>query len=321
MKNTLLPDKMNCTFACLRNTCCLKAILILPLINISCYSDTEIHLPNDEPFLIVNSINFQPDSTWLIEVSRSQPYMDTSKHAIIDNAQVYIKDEDDVEIQLQPVIINTKTYYSSDQKPEINKRYELTVHATGFPSVKANSKIPEPESVSILKIEVDSTYLKEVLEILKYNPQYPVDFNQDVLCKASFRDPPNEKNFYELRLLYSYNTSSGTLKYAEFPFLNLNGGRVTYFSEDTQFNGAVHYFDFYTPLALFLTPRKIYVSLRILSLDYFSYLHTTSLQSGLSEDPFAQPVIVHNNIENGAGIFAGFSTSGWMLEKPAEENP
>lgn len=322
MKNIIqLRNKINQSIFFSLKVPTTKYILALTIFMTSCYSTTEVELPLDKQFLVINSINFQPDSTWLIEVSRSQPFMDTSKLAIIDNAQVHIKDEDGVEIQLEPVIINTKIYYSSTQKPEIDKRYELTVHAPGFPSVKASSKIPETESVSILEIEVDSTYLKEVLEKLEDNPDYLADFTKHVPCKASFLDPSNEKNFYELRLLFGYNNSAGTLKYGEFPFLNLNGVRETFLTEDTQFNGTINSFNFYIPIANFLSSKKIYVSLRILSPDYFNYQHTKSLQDGLSEDPFAQPVIVHNNIENGAGIFAGFSTLGWTLEKPATDNP
>jgi hypothetical protein len=298
-----------------------KYILALTIFMTSCYSTTEVELPLDKQFLVINSINFQPDSTWLIEVSKSQPFLSTSNHEAIENAQVYIKDEDGVEIQLEPVVINTRTYYASHHKPEIEKRYELSVHSPGFGSVKANSEIPNPQAISNLKIEVDSTYLKEVLENLKNNPGYPVNFTKHVLCKASFSDPPNDKNFYELRLFSGYTSTTGTLKHIELQFLDLNGARVTYLTEDTQFNGFVKSFEFYIPIANFLSSKKIYVSLRVLSPDYFSYQHTKSLQDGLSEDPFAQPVIVHNNIENGAGIFAGFSTLGWTLEKPATDNP
>ncbi len=287
----------------------------------SCYSISEVELPIDKPFLVINSVNFQPDSTWLIEVSKSQPFLSTDNHEVVENAQVYIKDEDGVEIQLKPVIINTRTYYSSNHKPEIDKRYELTVHAPGFTNIKANSEIPNPEAISNLKIEVDSTYLKEVLENLKDNPSYPVNFTKHVLCKASFLDPPNEKNFYELRLFSIYRSSSGELKNYEHLFLDLNGAQVTYLTDDTQYNGGIHSFKFYIPIAFFLTTGKIFVSLGILSPEYFNYLHTKNLQNGMSEDPFAQPVIVHNNIEHGAGIFAGYSTLGWTLEKTATDNP
>jgi hypothetical protein len=319
-KILLTPVKRNSIFYEVKVIYIYIYIFILGLINASCVSNVEVVLSKDETFLVVNSINFQPDSTWLIEVSRSTPFIDTSKLAIIDNAQVHIKDEDGVEIQLEPVMINTQIYYSSTQKPEIDKRYELTVHAPGFPSVKASSKIPETESVSILDIKVDSTYLKEVLEKVEDNPDYLPDFTKHVPCKASFLDPSNERNFYELRLFYGYNNSAGILKYGEFPFLNLNGVKENFLIEDTQFNGTLNSFNFYIPLALFLTAKKIYVSLRILSPDYFKYLNTKNLQDDLIEDPFAQPVIVHNNIENGAGIFAGFSTLGWTLEKPVSEH-
>jgi hypothetical protein len=49
--------------------------------------------------------------------------------------------------------------------------------------------------------------------------------------------------------------------------------------------------------------------LKTLSEDCFKYVSTNVLQQSTSGDPFAQPTNVHNNIENGYGIFAGYSES------------
>src|SRR5690606_17271812 len=43
-----------------------------------------------------------------------------------------------------------------------------------------------------------------------------------------------------------------------------------------------------------------------LSEDYYRYLRSQELQEATEEHPFAEPVIVHSNIEGGVGIFAGY---------------
>lgn len=306
----------------IKNKMLIGSVLI---ICISCFSPIEIKPPNDSQFLVVNAINFQSDSTWLIEVSRNKPFASENAHQFIDNAEVYIEDEDNLKIQLQQKIINSKTYYYSNHKPEVNKQYKLTVHTPGFISVNAVSKIPSIDSVIPLKIKIDSTYLKEVLEILKNDPSYPVDFSKSVSCNISFIDPPAEKNFYDLRLFYGSENSSALLKYEEIAFLDLNGVKTNYLTDDIMFNGTTHTLYFNIPIALFLIEKisKISVSLRLLSPEYYNYLHTANLQQSLNEDPFAQPVIVYSNVEHGAGIFAGFNYYGWILDRLSvvNENP
>jgi hypothetical protein len=293
---------------------------------LGCYSTVEVKLPNEDPFLTVNSINFQSDSTWLIEISKSQPILNSDAHLLVSNAQVSIKDEDGIELTLEPVIIKNRTFYTSNVKPVVNKLYEITVMASGLPTAKASSKIPIP--VPISKFEIDSTYLKEVIEIRKQNPNYTIDFNKSVPCKVTFIDPPGEKNFYDLQLHFEYTTSakdeSGQLIFTkrveDIPVVDENGASVNMLTTDTEFNRASYSMDFNIPLAVFLSEvDRIYISLLTLNSAYFNYLHTYDLQNTAIVDPFAQPVIVFSNIKNGAGIFAGFSTSILTLSNQEDE--
>jgi hypothetical protein len=59
-------------------------------------------------------------------------------------------------------------------------------------------------------------------------------------------------------------------------------------------------------------PEQVFLykmSLRSLSSAYYNYRVTYNLQQETKGDPFAQPVQVFNNIQNGYGIFAAFSQS------------
>jgi hypothetical protein len=51
----------------------------------------------------------------------------------------------------------------------------------------------------------------------------------------------------------------------------------------------------------------IVVSLMSLSEDYFKYKLSLEKYQETAGDPFAQPVQVYSNVENGFGIFGGYS--------------
>jgi hypothetical protein len=59
--------------------------------------------------------------------------------------------------------------------------------------------------------------------------------------------------------------------------------------------------------------RQMYVVLLSVSESYFRYLKATEFQENNEDNPFATPVQVYNNIENGLGIFAGYSISKYPL--------
>jgi hypothetical protein len=63
------------------------------------------------------------------------------------------------------------------------------------------------------------------------------------------------------------------------------------------------------------TKTKFHVYFRAVSEDYYRYKVTSLLQDFVGEDPFAQPAQVYNNIQNGFGIFAGYSQSVITFEK------
>ena len=71
-----------------------------------------------------------------------------------------------------------------------------------------------------------------------------------------------------------------------------------------------------------LTPQfypTIIVTLRTVSEDFYNYKITGSLHDNSSDNPFAQPVNVYKNIDNGFGIFAGYRISlhHWTIsERP-----
>lgn len=131
-------------------------LVIIAFLLSNCYSDAVVDLPENKPLVAINAINFQPDSTWLIELTKSESYYHSGGALYIEDAVVEIEDEEGVTIQLSPVILQNRLVYKSDHRPLENKLYKLTVDAPGYPATKATSKIPEP--VKISRLEIDSAF-------------------------------------------------------------------------------------------------------------------------------------------------------------------
>jgi len=53
--------------------------------------------------------------------------------------------------------------------------------------------------------------------------------------------------------------------------------------------------------------NNLNIELFSISKDIYMYLLTFQAQQETEESPFAEPVMVYNNIKDGYGIFAGFS--------------
>lgn len=306
-------------------------IVTTALLFLSCYSTTEVEMPNDASFLVVNSVNFQSDSTWLIEVSKSSTYLNNNDFVLEEPALVTIEDGEANQIQLTPVSFSDRIFYKSNQKPEAGKRYELKINIPGFQEVRAKSEIPEP--VQIEHVVIDSTILRDAYDFYQKNGNYGPYEGQTINCYVSFRDSSSIKNYYQLKLYREteeeYIDLNGNLVKRYFfiesgYYLDKDGRTSFMIANDELFNGTLYTWDVQVPISAFYDFKygtqennnfklKLHFTLRHLSKDYYNYFETRQLQDIRNGDPFAQPVIVHTNIVNGAGIFAGFSQSVFTL--------
>jgi hypothetical protein len=148
------------------------------------------------------------------------------------------------------------------------------------------------------------------------------------LLTIKFKDEVSEKNFYEL----SMRTVSQGLEYPDFDKVVTNFGYagiegydaslegelirddIGVLLKDVRFNGKETEMTF--KAFTFFGYGRTQIVLRSVSEEYFNYKATKGLQNNTSGDPFAQPVNVFNNINNGFGIFAGYSQSVFSMGGP-----
>ena len=276
----------------------------------ACTTVVDFDIPLDKPWVVVNSL-FSPDSAWQIQVSYSKNILDVapgSNFLSIRNAVVTIHDPGNLVIETLIGSWDKSNLYSykGKTKPMPGQSYSVQVSIKDEPIRQAASKVPT--HVPITSVEVDSSGV--------------IDGDR-IEMKIHFKDPATEKNYYTLKIIEDafYIVNKDTVWYTQEIFyevieqsLSNNGRGLEKLVNDNLFNGK----DFTFHVNLYnrrysrgsqIFQQHVRVVLLSVSEAYYKYFTTKSLQDYTNGDPFAQPVQVFTNVENGLGIFAGYSSS------------
>jgi hypothetical protein len=307
------------------------------VLSTSCDKEVDILIPESEIKLVANSI-FTPDSTFKVYLYKSNSE-DSVTNALIE---IYQDNEliDNIEY------CDSVLYKSNQISFEERTVYSLNISVPGFPLITASDSIPS--AVPILEMNhFDST---------------GINTNQYVFSsfELSFKDPAEERNFYEISILREADTTNLILRdtsISSFIFWGTDWvqnskeqlyrenlrlfspdqsivsegfdeqihyflNQETLFFSDELFNGEqkyiqVNYLPYYSGFRSFyyyVPTRKFTVHLRSISENYykfrksekayFTYKEQFELWKGAGDY-----VQIYSNIENGYGLFAGYSTS------------
>ncbi|NOZ46575.1 MAG: DUF4249 domain-containing protein [Chlorobi bacterium] len=279
----------------------------------SCTKEIEVKIPKEEQKLVVNSF-FTPDKNIEVHVSQSAYIYDTVSLPV-NNAIVKLYANNNF---IDTLTFQSKGIYLSNIKPVTGKKYRLNVAADGYTDVTTFDKIPEKTKI-ISSSRIDNFGVNE----------YETAYSQ---LKVTFRDNPNEQNFYEIILIYYYDYNpypylSTDSTYASFARLNSNDPVIaseveidngwwhqSLFFNDELFNGQK-----YTLSAIYriiLSPvihedYTLYVHLNSVSENYYNYkrkLYQYNQNSDGLWNNSGEAVQIFSNVENGYGIFAGYSS-------------
>lgn len=291
-------------------------IICISFLYISCEKvipfDGDVTIPK----LVINSI-FVSDSTFKVHVSSSRSVIDTSPFQNIEDAIVTIKDNNGTIIETLNHLDNG--FYAGQTYPSQNQIYTLDVNHPNYNNISASDSLPSPITIN----NVDTSTIIDPI-------------NGDRLqITMNFDDPENSQNYYLIET-YSVNEylvikNSDTTDYEldttkQYMVLTdevfQNGGRIWReqgLFNDLLFNGQnksleieipnynetgneIGYQWSYKTLSLRLYLHNI-------SKSYYYYRTSLELYQSASGNPFAQPVQVYSNIENGFGVFAGSQIS------------
>ena len=301
----------------------MKRLLILLSISLA-YISCEKVIPFDgdvnTPKLVINSV-FESDSTFKVHVSSSRSVIDTASFNNIDDAIVSIKDDNENIIETLNHIENG--FYKGQTFPQENQTYILEVNHPDYADITASDSLPSP-------ITINSVDTSTIID--------PINGNR-LQISMNFDDPENTQNYYLIET-YSVNEylvikNSDTTEYEldttkQFMVLTdevfQNGGspwREQGLFNDLLFNGQNKTLELEIPNDSWSGSEDGYdwsyqtLTLRLylhnITLSYYYYRTSLELFQNASGNPFAQPVQVYSNIENGFGVFAGSQISFFDL--------
>ena len=295
-------------------------LLSISLVYISCEKVIPFEGDVNIPKLVINSI-FQSDSTFKVHVSSSRSVIDTASFQNIEDAVVTIKDDNGSIIETLNYVENG--FYIGQTFPQENQTYSLQVTHPNYTNITSSDSLPSP--ITINSIDTSTT----------------VDpINGDRLqITLNFNDPESSQNYYLIET-YSVNEyllikNSDTTEYEldttkQFMVLTdevfQNGGspfREQGLFNDLLFNGQNKTLELEIPYENWSGSEDGYdwsyqtLTLRLylhnISISYYYYRTSLELFQNASGNPFAQPVQVFSNVENGFGIFAGSQISFFDL--------
>ena len=266
-------------------------LLIVCFIASACETIVEVDLPEHDSVLVANVI-FSPDSVWAARLYKSKAILDRGQIEFVVNATVQVKDGGEVIATLFHVVDG---YYQVpfDIKPQVGRTYTLTAQAPGLEAIESTDVIPNP----VQPTAVDGTKGQRAWDIT-----------------AHFTDPVG-KNYYQVMVFEERSLpNGGTALFSSYfesdDLLFFSKGGVD--SDEAIFDDALIAEQAYG-LKLTAYPfdsvQAMYVVLMSVSESYFKYMKSFQSQLHNEDNPFASPVQVYTNIENGIGIFAGFSGS------------
>ncbi|MEK7257846.1 MAG: DUF4249 domain-containing protein [Bacteroidota bacterium] len=283
----------------------------------SCEEPIELDL--DEKARLVVISNFSDKNELQVVVSKTKSVLSADSVDYVTDASVMVfADNELIELlELVPAnpIKNTPPHYRTNNlTPEIGKAYDITVSVPGFSLVTASNSIPV--AVPIQSVEFSNTVSdgENNQEVIQFNVSVTID------------DPAGFENFYHLVFypeLYRLSQSpeadtifqiASTLETVSdnvgFPVLKHFDNHSFLFNDQT-FEGKSKTLSFsgqYSYEKGQLFPGDFFLELRSVSEDYFYYHWTLTKQVNDGRQPVPGGVVVKGNIENGEGIFAGFSS-------------
>lgn len=300
----------------------LIASIAFILILSSCRKKLDISIPKGKEHIVINGI-VTNDSLIKINISKSQDILNNDTITSLNNATVKLYNG-------ETFIENLTNYgygnYISTISSEIGKQYNISVSSGELKPVKAKMKLITPTQIVSIDttIEVENNDFGEGFSPKQYNMHFKIKINDDA----------NSKNYYML----SISSTNAIYDYEQYPpviigYYDINqdfdtndiifNGADSWFGIDEIYgraftdeliNGKEYtinvnshlYFDYYEE-GIDAENYQIKVKLLSISEDIYKYIISYNLNQETEYDPFAQPVQIYTNIEDGLGLFSGYT--------------
>ncbi len=240
---------------------------------------TTIDLPKQSPKLGVTALWIDEGNNRLVTVYASVGALENDESAAVSQAEITLSEDGQTVTTFEEDGAD-KGYYRPLHSFSLvpGKTYELTVSAPNFETVSATQVMPQKPTIK------SAQYSKD-----KYKLRF------------SMTDQPGE-NFYLLGIQPPSSSNSGAL-YTESSFVEESGlkyGRVIFKDESFSEKSLTLSLEAYP----YSSADSLLVNLFSVTEDYYRLDRTVSISRDAGDNPFAEPVILHQNFKNGYGVFA-----------------
>jgi len=298
--------------------------------NFSCHEPIDITVPDTQKKIVLNGL-INPDSTVKINLSKSISILENDdKITFLESATVMLYENDIFKENLQ---YDTNGYYRCSVYPQIGKTYKITAENSPLDAVDAETEIlPEPIISSInsqaeFYSEIQTWYNEETGEHFDTTINILNRLNIDL----TLQDPGNQTNWYFLTFSaiipqyeylppdYEPEFSGNKMTSLDYNANNLNWKNYFYSRElngyvfsDNLFNGSSYTIntDVYANAinGNSSSVDTVFVNLHSITEDFYQYVISYSKYQDVEGNPLAEPVNIMSNINNGFGVFSGYST-------------
>lgn len=296
-------------------------ILPLAIALSSCEKEVNLDFSENERLVVFSNFSDKNDLEVLVYTTKSSLSSGKIIHFPTD-ATVMVYSSGELLEVLELVPGNEESgipfyYRSKSISPQIGVIYTIRVSVPGYQVVTATNSIPE--AVPIQSVQFSNSLSKEI------DDETSINFKAAI----TISDPPDVANFYHI-ILYqelipfqigeSGDTILGSKIYAKPKKLLLDLGTpavihydgYSLLAKDETFNGRQATFSVegaYVFNSNVHLPGKFLVELRSVSEAYYYYHSTLTIQQEGGDGPLSPGVVVFDNIDNGVGVFAGYSSS------------
>ena len=303
-------------------------LTVLALLHSACEKNIDIDIDEIEPMIVLNGVLTEQEQV-ILYLSRTRHILDNMQITALKNATVLIADEAGNTDTL--IYGADQLYRASEMTIEAGKEYTVSASAMGYNAISATSRIPDP--VPIVGLDTASS-------VDEWGEQM-FDFT------VAFDDPAGVADYYMLTVRSKYEISHieydyfldtlyvdpekdtvvtgyrrDTIVYTDvrresiwFESENLAIENEDSYSNRIIFSDKLFDGKRYSITGRFYTwflweaskPATVYFSLQAIDEHYYKYIDSRTDHYYAKNDPFAVPVVVHNNIEHGVGILGGMS--------------
>jgi len=268
-------------------------LLIAIVINYGCETDANVIVPAGERKLVVGGFLSPTENEHQISLSQTDPLFSTDTPISLANVKLTISSDSSSFSPSYDFNSGTFQFNNNQFKLENDKNYHLKIVTEDGKMVESDMRTLSNQMplVTDLKLNIDTLYTDFMYPELQYS------------LKISWNDLIGEQNYYRLianRLLKDFDSNDTIVE-------PLNYFNEYELKDDKGKDGQVLTANFkYIESGAMNSPIGFEIILMKVDVNYYNYYRT--LNNYADGDPFAEPVILFSNIQNGLGVFCNFQT-------------